>query len=169
MISTFTLLRANSLVPTHAHFSLRTYSILHAHPHAYSLSHSLHQLPPSNTRPLPHALIIAHSFNSNSSCYVPAAPMPPVRTPPPFLYGPTRQRATSSLDIVLRCVVEGESTTFKVAVSTDDDVEDLKKLVREEGIGGAQHAILAKNLRLFKVSTPLQWCEVVAYSTIPIG
>ena len=35
---------------------------------------------------------------------------------------------------VLCCVVDGENEVFKVEVSTNDDVMDLKKRIHEEGI-----------------------------------
>jgi hypothetical protein len=48
------------------------------------------------------------------------------------------------------CLVEGDSTAFKVMVPIRSDVSDLKKLVLEEGVGVSQ-GVLAKDLVLWKV------------------
>jgi Crinkler effector protein N-terminal domain len=53
---------------------------------------------------------------------------------------------------VLRCLVAGDTTTFKVTATVDNDVDDLKELVHEKGIDASKD-ILAKNLVLWKVRT----------------
>jgi Crinkler effector protein N-terminal domain len=52
----------------------------------------------------------------------------------------------------LWCLVEGDSTPFKITAPPNIDIVDLKKLIREEGINVSEHAILAKDLVLLKVS-----------------
>jgi hypothetical protein len=51
----------------------------------------------------------------------------------------------------LLCLIEGESNIFRVEPAGSDDIIALKKLIKEEGINPAKHAILAKDLILWKV------------------
>ena len=53
---------------------------------------------------------------------------------------------------VICCVVQDDTSVFKVTASVDDDVADLKKLVYEQGIDTTINTVLAKNLNLWKVS-----------------
>jgi Crinkler effector protein N-terminal domain len=53
---------------------------------------------------------------------------------------------------VLCCVVDGENEVFKVEVSTNDDVMDLKKRIHEEGIE-MEYRVRSKRLTLWKVNT----------------
>jgi hypothetical protein len=50
----------------------------------------------------------------------------------------------------LNCLIEGDTSKFRVKPSGNSDVVDLQDLVWEKGID-AKHAILAKNLTLWKV------------------
>ena len=56
-------------------------------------------------------------------------------------------------DVALWCLVEGDSTPFKVIAPLNADIDDLKTLVRERGINVAERTILAKDLTVWKVST----------------
>jgi Crinkler effector protein N-terminal domain len=51
----------------------------------------------------------------------------------------------------LTCLIEGESSLFRVKPTTDIDMVDLKELIREKGINATEHAVLAKHLLLWKV------------------
>ena len=51
----------------------------------------------------------------------------------------------------LLCLIEGEDKLFKVRPKGDDDIVDLKDLIKEKGINVAEHAVLAKDLTLWKV------------------
>jgi hypothetical protein len=53
---------------------------------------------------------------------------------------------------VLRCLVSGDTTSFKVAVPAEGDVVDLEELVLEKGRKGILHDVDAKDLVLWKVS-----------------
>ncbi len=52
----------------------------------------------------------------------------------------------------LWCLVQGDSTPFKVTIRTNNDINDLKKRVHEEGKNGVLRGIDAKDLKLWKVS-----------------
>ena len=49
------------------------------------------------------------------------------------------------------CLVEGDSSPFKVTVAVTADIGDLKKLVREEGKNASLRGIDAKDLTLWMV------------------
>jgi Crinkler effector protein N-terminal domain len=51
----------------------------------------------------------------------------------------------------LTCLIEGESSLLRVKPTTDIDMVDLKKLIREEGKNGVLASIDAKELLLWKV------------------
>jgi len=52
----------------------------------------------------------------------------------------------------LICLIEGDSQPFKVVLNGDKDmVMDLKDQIKEKGINDAEHAVLAKDLTLWKV------------------
>ena len=53
---------------------------------------------------------------------------------------------------VICCIVQDDTHVFKVKVSVDNDVTDLKKLIYQEGIDTMINAFLAKNLILWQVS-----------------
>ena len=56
-------------------------------------------------------------------------------------------------DIELRCLVEGDSTTFQVTAPLNADImiNDLKKLIHERGINVTECTIRAKDLVVLKV------------------
>lgn len=51
----------------------------------------------------------------------------------------------------LWCLIEGESTPFKVMAHLNTDINDLKKVVREERKNGALRNVDASDLILWKV------------------
>jgi hypothetical protein len=51
----------------------------------------------------------------------------------------------------LVCLIAGESTVFRVRPTGKDDIIDLKGLIKEIGINSTEHAVLAKDLTLWKV------------------
>jgi len=66
------------------------------------------------------------------------------------------QQSSSSSDTDLRlfklwCIIKGDSTPFKVKITGGEDIDELKKLVREEGKNGLLNGIDAKDLALWKV------------------
>jgi hypothetical protein len=69
---------------------------------------------------------------------------------------------------VLLCLIEGDSTVFQVKAPINNNVLDLKDLIREKGINVQERYVLAKDLLLLKVSTtsttvsPHSRAEVVA-------
>jgi Crinkler effector protein N-terminal domain len=68
---------------------------------------------------------------------------------------PAQQQATAPLDEVrreLRCLVQGDSATFKVTVPLDKNIDDLKDLIYDKGIS-EKRDVLAKDLVLWKVRT----------------
>jgi Crinkler effector protein N-terminal domain len=54
---------------------------------------------------------------------------------------------------VLLCLIEGDSTVFQVKAPINNNVLDLKDLIREKGINVQERYVLAKDLLLLKVST----------------
>jgi hypothetical protein len=66
---------------------------------------------------------------------------------------PTKPQSSMADDAVraLLCIIEGESSLFRVKPTCNMDIIELKKLIREEGINTAEHAVLAKDLTLWKV------------------
>ena len=52
----------------------------------------------------------------------------------------------------LWCLVQGDSTPFKVTIRTNNDINDLKELVHDKGIDATKNTVLAKDLKLWKVS-----------------
>jgi hypothetical protein len=64
----------------------------------------------------------------------------------------------------LWCLVQGESMVFKVTASANASVDQLKELVREEGMNGTLGNIDAEDLVLLKVSPiPESSMNVVAH------
>jgi hypothetical protein len=55
----------------------------------------------------------------------------------------------------LLCIIEGESSLFRVKPTGNMDIIELKKLIREEGINTTERAVLAKDLILWKVRMTL--------------
>ena len=51
----------------------------------------------------------------------------------------------------LTCLIEGESSPFIVKPKTDVNIMELKDLIQEKGINTTKHAVLAKDLILWKV------------------
>jgi Crinkler effector protein N-terminal domain len=51
----------------------------------------------------------------------------------------------------LWCLIDGETTPFKVTAQTDTDIDDFKKIVLKEGFDPATSAVIARNLVLRKV------------------
>jgi len=68
---------------------------------------------------------------------------------------------------VLRCLIHGEFTAFKVTLPLDNDVSDLKDIIHNKGVN-VRKDVLAKDLLLWKVSIsyPHSRAEFVAYSAI---
>jgi hypothetical protein len=62
-------------------------------------------------------------------------------------------------DRMLWCALDDDYVPFKVKVSINDDVADLKDLVFEKGIGPSR-GVLAKDLVLWKVGTCHSLCTV---------
>ena len=56
---------------------------------------------------------------------------------------------------LLWCLIhrESESIPFEVTAPINASVNQLKELVREKGVNITEHAVLAKNLVLYKVIT----------------
>ncbi|KAI0249559.1 hypothetical protein BJV78DRAFT_1227020 [Lactifluus subvellereus] len=48
----------------------------------------------------------------------------------------------------LICLIEGESSLFRVKPTGSMDIIELKDLVKEKGINTTEHAVLAKDLTL---------------------
>ncbi|KIM77705.1 hypothetical protein PILCRDRAFT_11794 [Piloderma croceum F 1598] len=61
---------------------------------------------------------------------------------------------TDNQSLVICCLVHRDSRVFKVKVSGDDDIADLKDLVYQKGIS-AKHTVLAKDLNLWMLNEPL--------------
>ncbi len=55
-------------------------------------------------------------------------------------------------DLQLLCLVEGDSTVFEVTVARHSRVTALKELVHDKGIDATKNTVLAKDLKLWKVS-----------------
>jgi Crinkler effector protein N-terminal domain len=54
---------------------------------------------------------------------------------------------------VLWCLIQGESTPFEVIAPVNVSINQLKKLIKEEGIDVTERdTILAKHMTLWKVS-----------------
>jgi hypothetical protein len=53
----------------------------------------------------------------------------------------------------LWCLIDGDPKAFKVTLAPIADVDDLKKLIYENGKAGILHGTDAKDLTLWKVST----------------
>jgi hypothetical protein len=51
----------------------------------------------------------------------------------------------------LLCLIEGESTVFLVEPAGNRYIMELKEFIKEKGIKATEHAILAKDLILWKV------------------
>ena len=51
----------------------------------------------------------------------------------------------------LVCLIAGESSLFKVRPTGGMDIIDLKDLIKEKGTNATGHAVLAKDLTLWKV------------------
>ena len=51
----------------------------------------------------------------------------------------------------LICLIEGDSSLFIVEPTRSIDIIDLKELIKEKGINTTEHAVLAKDLILWKV------------------
>ena len=51
----------------------------------------------------------------------------------------------------LLCLIEGESSLFMVELAGNKDIIALKDLIKEKGINSTKHAVLAKDLTLWKV------------------
>ena len=51
----------------------------------------------------------------------------------------------------LVCLIEGESTLFRVELAGNKVIIALKDLIKEKGINSTKHAVLAKDLTLWKV------------------
>ena len=58
-------------------------------------------------------------------------------------------------DLILWCLVERDYKPFSVICPLTTPIGVLKKLIREEGIGSTSHAVLAKDLTLWKVGTTM--------------
>jgi hypothetical protein len=55
----------------------------------------------------------------------------------------------------LVCLIEGESTPFDVELAGNKKIMNLKDLIKEKGINPTEHAVLAKDLNLWKVRMTL--------------
>jgi len=68
----------------------------------------------------------------------------------------TVPKAMSSSDIRrrVRCFVEGGVGVVTVKVSSEEEVGDVKHLVREDCINGSLRDVDARDLALWKVTTP---------------
>ena len=53
--------------------------------------------------------------------------------------------------ITLTCLIEGDSSPFIVEPKEDISIMKLKDLIHEKGISATEHAVLAKDLLLWKV------------------
>lgn len=53
--------------------------------------------------------------------------------------------------LALICLIEGESSLFKVRPTGGMDIIDLKDIIKEKGINASKHVILSKDLTLWKV------------------
>ena len=51
----------------------------------------------------------------------------------------------------LVCLIEGESIPFRVELAGNKDIIALKDLIKEKGSNSTKHAVLAKDLTLWKV------------------
>jgi hypothetical protein len=51
----------------------------------------------------------------------------------------------------LWCHVEGDSTAFSVLAPSAISIDELKKLIKEEGVNATERTVLAKDLVLWKV------------------
>lgn len=51
----------------------------------------------------------------------------------------------------LVCLIEGDSSPFRVELSGNKFIIALKNLIKEEGIDPTEHAVFAKDLTLWKV------------------
>jgi hypothetical protein len=51
----------------------------------------------------------------------------------------------------LTCLIEGETSLFRVKPTGSMDILELKDLIHEKGINDTEHAVLAKDLVLWKV------------------
>ena len=54
-------------------------------------------------------------------------------------------------NIALTCLIEGESSVFRVRPKGNIDMIDLKDLIHQKGINVTERAVLAKDLTLWKV------------------
>ncbi|KAH9978410.1 hypothetical protein BJV74DRAFT_888255 [Russula compacta] len=54
----------------------------------------------------------------------------------------------------LWCLVEGDDTLFPVIASSTTSIGRLKVLIKDNGINAAEHAVLAKDLTIWKVDLP---------------
>jgi len=54
-------------------------------------------------------------------------------------------------DYHLWCYVAGDNVPFLVTASSSTFISQLKDLIKEKGINATEHAVLAKDLNLWKV------------------
>jgi len=54
-------------------------------------------------------------------------------------------------DYHLWCYVAGDNVPFLVTASSSTFISQLKDLIKEKGINASEHAVLAKDLTLWKV------------------
>jgi hypothetical protein len=69
---------------------------------------------------------------------------------PPVPAQTTSKAVPSDIPHRLRCLIEGDTSTFSVDISFGSEIEDLKKLIHKKGIED-ERSVLAKDLTLLKV------------------
>jgi hypothetical protein len=55
----------------------------------------------------------------------------------------------------LLCLIDGDKTMFDVVIPIDSIIDELKELIKKVGINATEHAVLAKELTLWKVRMTL--------------